>query len=142
MTREIRSDQSSGNTARKAFRLGDGINAGRGLIHFDLSAYADDLLAGTIDSLEFKLPQFAPDGGDSSAAGTDVTIDLHLCTTPFNTQASWTSAGPANWTTPGGDITTLLSSSSGNPEAVGTVAPFRSTPGFISAIQGTIAGDG
>tara|TARA_R100000027_G_scaffold67677_1_gene67657 strand:- start:2451 stop:3158 length:708 start_codon:yes stop_codon:yes gene_type:complete len=84
----------------------------RGLLTFDLS---DPLLAGaTINSVTLTL---TVGKDDPTSTNGDVTLNLFELTTPYvYDEATWVKAtDTTDWTTEGGDYSTLLASEDANP---------------------------
>jgi len=110
----------------------------RGLLSFDLSSIPT---GAVITSVTLTLTGTQ---GEASTS-TSSTVDLEQVTTTDNpSQTTWDKASSStNWTTAGGDFSTLLSSATGDPATftAGSTMVFASTTAFVDEVQ-TAVDDG
>lgn len=120
----------------------------RSVFGYDLSAIP---AGATINSVQFRL---TPVTTDATSADGVVTLELLQLTSPFtegtgnasgvaNADVSWNNrATGIQWTTGGGDLGAMLSSTTANPRSPGTAVNFGTSANFVSAIQTVVDGDG
>lgn len=143
----IRSDNTGSNTNTNVLLVGElasGAGNLRSLLSFDLSS--PELVGATINSVTLTLrlnDNSENDGTGNESAGGLFTINLNLLDSDFTeTGATWnTSDGSTAWTTPGGDYSTLLSSSSGDltVATTGTTFNFASSGDFVNAVTASVS---
>jgi hypothetical protein len=112
----------------------------RSLLRFDLSALPAGFAPGEVElTLDVRIR-------DGTSASASHTLEVFRVTQPYSfAQATWTTAGPAAWTQPGGTFDpAVLASTTANPATVNPAQDliFPGTSAFKTAVQTALAGDG
>lgn len=131
----IRNDATTTNNGSATTVTAGRLSTDPGTVRTLFATSLSGLPAGaTITSVTFNLTR-AGLGSTASTGGT-VNLELYQLTRAFvEASSTWQSYGTGNWTTPGGDFSTLLGTAASDPTVGTGILSFASTPALVAAVQ-------